>query len=147
MLNKRSEALLLLLSVGENKPLDPVRIMKSMFVFTMEAKDEWIPKQDRYDFVPYNYGPCSFELYDDLDELVSKGFIKTEQLPDRSWKYFALTAKGVEVAKSIASKSNAAEVKYLTRIREYVDGCSFNQLLTGIYKAYPQYAVNSVFKR
>src|SRR5438132_12224888 len=69
LIGKPEAALLLFLEDSEQR-LDPIRIMKGMFLFSMEAPEAWLGKYERFQFIPYSYGPYSKGLHDSLDQLV-----------------------------------------------------------------------------
>ena len=50
--------------------VDRIRLMKGMFLFQEEGD---APPELDYDFQPYDYGPFTREVYDDLEELKSSG--------------------------------------------------------------------------
>lgn len=131
---------------GSDKQLDPIRIMKGLFVFSMEAPEAWLPKEERHHFVPYSYGPYSQQVNSDLGQLGIKGYVQMTLVPGKSWSYYSLTSEGESVAERIAPAFNPAAIDYLRRLREFVVNLSFRQLLDTIYAKYPEYAVNSVFK-
>lgn len=145
-LNLRQKTLLVFLSRGELQELDPIRIMKGLFLFTMEAPDKWLSSDDRYKFVPFDYGPCSFQIYSDLDQLKEYGYIRSREMPGRSWNYYSLTSEGAKLAKDLASDMHPGIIGYLQALRDFVSSLPFRQLLAVIYRRYPKYAVNSVFK-
>lgn len=145
-LTPRQETLLVFLGADNNTKLDPVRIMKGLFIFAMEAPENWLPSAARYNFEPYNYGPYSPDIYYDLERLERQGYVETAEVPGRSWKHYSLTPDGVKLAQGGVSAINPKVANYLRVLREFVDGLSFRQLLTAVYDKYPDYAVNSVFK-
>ena len=67
---------------GDVLPIDPIRIMKGMFLFAME---EPVGPEERYKFVAYSYGQCSFKIYRELDGLEQDGYIHSSALPGRTW--------------------------------------------------------------
>lgn len=90
-----------------------------------------------YDFVPYQYGPFSFSIYQELDKLVSQSYVKT---PDE--KTVVLTALGDSVATVPPDVSRDIDA-INTRFRGY----STNRLVEYVYTQYPSYTVNSVRKQ
>lgn len=141
----RQQRLLVFLGAGETG-LDPIRIMKGLFLFEMKAPDDWQTPDTLYSFVPYNYGAFSPEVYRDLEYLSQLGFVQIEQAPNRSWNYYSLTKTGKDARGKIAQKIDRLAAEYLVSLRKFVDQVSFRQLLETIYREYPDYAVNSVFK-
>jgi hypothetical protein len=142
----KTQKTLLLFFLESEKKLDPIRIMKGLFIFTMEAPLRWMPPDDRYKFVPYSYGPYSREVDRDLNALTLRGYLQTSSAPGRSWSYYSLTQAGKEKAIEVSREFPPPAVTYLQQVREFVQRLSFRQLLDTIYKKYPKYAVNSVFK-
>lgn len=143
-LDPQQRVLLVFLN-GEGR-LDPIRIMKGMFLFAKETPEQWMPAEARYEFVPYNYGPCSFQIYSDLDFFVASGLVESTEVPGQSWGLYSVTSAGAKFAEHIAQAMDSRPRKYLSTIRDFVAGLSFNDLLTAVYRRYPDYAVNSVFK-
>jgi hypothetical protein len=129
----------------ENPGLDPVRIMKGLFIFSQEIKKEWLPPDSLYQFVPYNFGPCSFEIYQDLRALTARRYIITHQELGQNWHQYFLTAEGKKFAGTIKIRKEVEA--YLRTIKEFVLGISFATLLQAVYKEYPTYAENSIFKQ
>ncbi|MGO9343405.1 MAG: hypothetical protein ACLP6E_12940 [Acidimicrobiales bacterium] len=78
-----------LLGVEGPDALDPVRIQKGIFLLSERG-----PAQGVYQFRPYNWGPFSPALYGDLDLLCRLGYLKTEQVPGRTWKRYSVTLRG-----------------------------------------------------
>ncbi len=142
----RQKTLILFLAAGNEDKIDPIRIMKGLFLFAKKTPDDWLSTDARYEFVPYSYGPCSFQIYSDIDGLISRGLVSEEQIQDQSWKYYSVTDKGREIAQESRKEIHSDAVGFLERIREFVSSVSFRNLLAVIYREYPDYAVNSVFK-
>lgn len=65
MITKNERALLFLLS--QTKHLKRMQFVKLMFLASKE--------RSLYDFVPYQYGPFSFQLYQDLRHLEKEGYL------------------------------------------------------------------------
>lgn len=129
----------LLLAIGER--MEPIQIQKTMFKFVNEAE---VPTSEAYQFRPYNWGPCSFEIYDDLQSLRLDG--KVETIPTgRGWSTYRLTELGrreAEVARANADENLAQK---LAGIRQWVTSKSFGELLREVYRDYPTYATESIF--
>lgn len=130
----------LLLAVGAR--IDPIQLQKTLFKFAQETA---APKSQKYDFVPYNWGPCATQLYPDLAFLRSKGYVEFE--PNGDWNAYRLTATGQQLADQLRkTASDKHSVAQLDEIREWVTSRSFNQLLRDVYKEYPEFAERSLFK-
>ena len=135
----------LLQLIGDD-PIDPIRIQKGMFLF---AKTANAPRAQRYDFVPYNWGPCSFEIYEDLDDLLERGHIEEIRVPGASWNKYRRTDKGHSAASTVTRSKRPAIRRLstaLSRIRSDIQTKSFEQLLKSVYADYPDYASKSLFR-
>lgn len=144
-LSLRQKSLLAFLGADGGGALDPVRIMKGMFVFCQEAPAVWFPKNQRYRFKPYHYGPFAQDVYIDLEKLAQQELLQFEDVPGRSWQCYSLTPKG-ELALSTFEKHLGGDViTYLKNIREWMSALSFQQLLSSVYKKYPEFAKATIF--
>ena len=128
-------------------PLDPVRIQKGMFIFAKETPTSLWPAAERYDFRPYQYGPCSFDIYSDLDFLVENGLAVANQAPGKSWAYYQPTTMALPYANAYLQQMNKGLSDFLVAIKGFVVGADFDNLLRAVYAKYPEFAVNSVFKQ
>jgi uncharacterized protein YwgA len=132
---------------GAPEGLDPVRLQKGMFLFERETS---VPGAQKYDFRPYNYGPMSKQIYDDLDALVAGGLV--EQIPVRgqSWTLYRATPAGISRGSEILEQASTlypAAVQQLFETKASVASVSFEELLTDVYDRYPAMATKSVFRR
>jgi hypothetical protein len=143
----KSQAALLLFLLDSARTVDPLRLTKGIFIFTMEAPDSWLAKQERYQFIPYNYGPYSQSLRNDLDRLVEQRDVLASKVRDKNWDYYYLSKKGKKRAQEAANYLPTEAVTYLRKVRKYVLRVSVRKLLDTVYDRYPSYAVKNVFKR
>lgn len=124
----------------ENEPIEPIRIMKGLFLMRMESGEDI---GDFYEFTSYLYGPCSFEVYRDLRVLSAEG--QVDELPLLRWSYYRLTPIGVRRAREIWVTLTDDQVERLKQIKFLVTSKSFLELLDYVYEQYPEYTVKSVF--
>lgn len=144
-ISARQQRLLVFLGAGQDI-LDPIRIMKGMFIFEMKAPSAWVLDETKYNFVPYNYGPFSPQVYSDLETLHEMGYVSIQQAQNRSWNYYSLTDEGQEESEAVITQMDTRMVDYLKSLRGFVSAVSFRQLLESVYTEFPDFAVNSVFK-
>ncbi len=135
---------LLLLFDGAERPLDRVRIQKAMFLFAMRSKAD---DSEKYEFVPYNYGPFSFEIYPDLAHFERAGWIEDKNGRLASFPAYMLTLAGERRASELKMEAPTERLEFLRGIRSWVQERGFSRLLDDIYERYPEFAVNSVFRR
>lgn len=130
----------LLLAIGES--MSPIQIQKTLFKFTMESG---IPPDESYEFVPYNWGPCSFGIYDDLHVLREDGLI--EPVPSgRGWNLYRVTEAGRVETRTLRKQAEAAYTEELDKLRDWVTSRDFDTLLSDIYREYPDFAKESLYE-
>ena len=118
--------------------ISPIQIMKGMFLLGKEMN-----LQNFYEFKPYLYGPCSFEIYSDLSKLENKGLIDSIPTP-KGWNYYIITEKGKEIARELEKRLDKDLIEKILQIKEIVLSKGFLELLEFVYTKYPKYAVNSI---
>lgn len=124
------------------EPYTPVQTQK--LIFLVQNK---LPSiiEDGYDFQPYDYGPFDKEIYTELRKLKDEGFIIIND-QQRTWPLYSLSGEGVEKAGIIYNKldNNAKDV--IKKLSTFVRSLSFSQLVSAVYKAYPEMRENSIYK-
>jgi hypothetical protein len=120
--------------------------MKGLFVYQQEAPFAWRKTGADYEFVAYNYGPCSFQVYDDLATLQRAGLVETKRHPGYEWNYYGLSPAGRALAERIRERWDSRVIDYLARIKDAFSRMSFASLLHAVYSKYPDYARNSVLR-
>lgn len=142
-LDKKDWILLLLYSKGSQSINEPImgriKLMKELFVISQIIKPS-----NFYSFVPYLYGPCSFEVYEDLEILVRNGLVEVINEYKSGHGTYSLTEKGVEEAKKLFSDIDENKKKKIEEIKKELNNLSFIELLKKIYTQYPDYAKNSM---
>jgi uncharacterized protein YwgA len=147
-MDRRDWLMLFIAFEGAPRGLDPVRLQKGMFLFREEAPG--VPGRETYTFRPYNYGPMSKAIYDDLDTLVAQGLVKREPVEGQSWFRYKPTGKGITQGEKLlarVARTNLAAAKHLFGIKQSVASMTFGALLEDVYDRYPDFAANSIFRR
>ena len=140
----RQDWLLLALSKTPGGAMSPVQIQKSLFLFGQEVGGSISTKF--YSFEPYDYGPFDAAIYVDLRRMTNEGLVRGEWSPGQSRKSYPITRSGLKAALRLENGANARLTEFLGRIVVWVKGRSFSELLRSVYTAYPEFAVNSVFR-
>lgn len=140
----RQDWLLLALSKSPDGRMSPVQIQKALFLFGQEAGG--LIGTKFYSFKPYDYGPFDAAIYDDLRRMMNEGHVVEERTPGRSWKNYMITESGQDVALGFEKDGERRLTEFLGRIVDWVKARSFSDLLRSVYAAYPDFAVNSVFR-
>jgi uncharacterized protein len=143
--NARDRLLLFIALDGAPGGLDPVRIQKGMFLFAQETA---APAGEKYQFVPYSYGPMSSAIYRDLDTLVARELVTRQAVEGQPWTRYQVSEEGMARAKKMLSEEpSESAAERLHAIKREVTSKSFSTLLDDVYERYPEYAVNSIFRR
>jgi len=123
---------------GKTNVLSPIQIMKGMFLIKQELN-----VSNFYEFKPYLYGPCSLEVYEDIQRFVEENLILL--LPSiRGWKLYTISSKGMEKFKAISKTMDEEFLENMRRIKKIVMEKSFIELLKYVYEKYPEFAINSI---
>jgi len=142
-LTKRDWLILLLAYKGEHgSALDPVRIQKGIFLLSQEGV---IPEGERYEFEPYHYGPYSFELREDADNLVRQDLADKLAVSGYTWGRYRLTDEGIDYATQLIDAVGTETAKKVFAVKQMITGQSFARLLRDVYSRYPDFAQNSLF--
>lgn len=130
---------------ASDKPVDPIRIMKGLFIFTKLTEQKKLPRQPRqFKFAAMSFGPCSSDVYDALEELQSEGLVKEEPVPGETWTRHVITKAGAAAVAKITKRESGKVLDFLRNLRKWCDKQSFSSLLKAVYRRWPKYARNSV---
>lgn len=141
---------LLLFAAYEGAPdgLDPIRFQKGLFLFAQRAH---VPERSKYVFKPYDYGPMSPSIYRDLDRLVDEGLLERVSVPGKQWSRYKPSRvtfhEGQKLLKQAEDEKLLEAARELFEIKKDVSRMGFNELLERVYDDYPEFAVNSIFRR
>jgi len=97
-----------------------------------------------FGFIPYNYGPFDKAVYETLEELATEGLVTT--VPQNNWTAYGLTEAGQKEGDQILASLAPSVQKYIRDLSAWVRGLTFAQLVSAIYKAYPNMRANSIFQ-
>jgi len=140
---KKEDWIPIVLTKAHPDGLTPVQLQKSLFLL-QKAFPSLL--KAFYNFQPHNYGPFDVAIYEDANDLESKQLIKKVQIENRSWAKYCITQSGQQKGEELLKKVDKKVVDYLTKLINWIHELSFQELITSIYKKYPKYKVNSVFR-
>jgi uncharacterized protein YwgA len=120
----------------------PVQVQKLLFLIDREIPE--LVGGPFYDFQPYYYGPFDASLYDELSGLASEGYV--EVFPEQTWLSYRLTEAGQKTGEELLNSLSPKAQEFIKTISAFVRSLSFPQLVSAIYKTYPEMKANSVFK-
>jgi hypothetical protein len=142
-----SEDLVLILLGSCNKPISgAILFMKEAFLlFEQKLKESSVPVFSP-NFIPYHYGPYSFDIDEAWSDLEQLGLIKIEGRRSTSKEIFSLTEEGKEEAQKILESLPENLRKELPSWRQGLDQFGNDGILLDVYKNYPQYTDRSKIK-
>ena len=143
-MTKRDWALLVM-AAPRQRPLEPVQLQKILFILSQLRPDQ-LKVDAFYDFIPYDYGPFCRDIYSDAEALEGEGLVTIDRSVPRPSRTFSVTPAGAERAASLRLQLDKTVLEYLDKLTGWVTALSFNQLVSWIYKNFPEMKENSVFK-
>ncbi len=144
-LSKRQCILISLIGCGGsikdiNEPISgSIKLMKEAFLLKMEITDQF-----QYNFVPYDFGPCSFEIYEDLNSLIRGGIIKEEK--NNNFSIYSVASSYEEVVKKLINNLDQKTKETILRIKKDFNRLTYYALIAHIYHKYPGFTKASKFR-
>lgn len=138
----KKEIVLAALAPAKTSKHSPVQVQKLLFLIDRNLAS--VLGGPFFSFEPYHYGPFDKGVYETLEELASEGLV--EICFDRHWKSYRLTEAGEAKASEIFESLPCNAKDYISKVSAFVRRSSFSQLVSSIYKAYPEMRKNSVFQ-
>lgn len=136
----RDQVVLAALTPAGGAAHTPVQVQKLMFLL-----DRRLPEMSgHFHFTPYHYGPFDQNVYHALDALANQGLV--EIVSTGKWRNYRLTAEGQALGQAVVDGLSQRAASYLSELSRFVRHLSFSQLVSAIYKAYPEMRANSVFQ-
>jgi uncharacterized protein YwgA len=144
---------LALMYVNDGEPIEGrTRLQKMVFLMQkeLEQRDQSGAIGLEYDFIPYDYGPFSKKLYDDLDAMIEQEFVEDAEEPLQSGKVkyiYEIEDDGEDLVDSEKKTwSNAIAIFQLAQeVKEEYNFMLLSELIEYVYSEYPEYAEKSVY--
>lgn len=140
-MNRKEITLAVMASAG-TATFSPVQIQKLLFLVDENIGSQIGGKQ--FSFVPYDYGPFDVDVYRELEALETEGAVAIGS--NGRWKSYALTEDGVSRGKEVLNTLSPPIAEYLSQLVNWVRSLRFSELVSQVYKMYPEMKANSVFK-
>ena len=143
-MRKSEEMILAAMAPANGSPFTPVQIQKLMFLIDEELSVGLGGKI--FDFKPYNYGPFDKNVYGWLEVLVDSGNVELVPILGQRWSSFRTTEEGQTAGKKALDQLDSWVKEAIETYSNWVRILSFTQLISAIYKKYPDMRANSVFQ-
>ena len=125
-----------------------IQIQKLFFLYDQKIRKE-VGKAPYFDFKPYDYGPFDKTVFEDIEDLESKGLaeITSVQAPYQSRrKLYTLSYRGFNQGKKILEGMPVSERNQIRGVmRKLLEHRNFGELVVSIYEEYPHMRANSRF--
>lgn len=131
------------MSPARTGSFSPVQVQKLFFLLDENVAVQ--TKGPHFDFEPYDYGPFDKDVYLELEKLHLNGLVEILRPRGHGSRVYKLTDKGFETGKRDFEKLPEDVRRYIREAVSFVQDLSFAELVSAIYKAYPEMRVNSVF--
>ncbi len=148
-----------------NEPIaGTTKLEKFMFLLSRESQLKNAIKD--YDFAPDNFGPCSHELFDDIEMLKDAKFIEEKETnvmspldegdsnacqsaeidsveyPQRL-RIFSLTTKGIKIGEILFNSMTPIDQQKIISLKQAYNKKPVSQIVRDVYKKYPEMIVES----
>lgn len=135
---------------AERKWLDPIRIMKGLFLAQMEQDESEAGRvplvNPPYQFIPYSYGPFCPSVYGELESLALNDEVEFQQIPGKDYRIWGLTDKGEQDAQELVASMGEDFRKRIEHARIIVCNKTFDDLIRYVYSRYPDYASKTIYR-
>lgn len=132
------------LSAAKGAPYTPVQVQKLMFLIDRNVSAHI--NGPYFNFQPYDYGPFDQSVYRELEALAGSNHVLINDEPGRRLRTYSLTAEGQMIGEEQLRLLDEKVSTYINELSQFVRRLSFAQLVSAVYKAFPEMKVNSVFR-
>ena len=141
---ERDQFILASMALAGDEPLSPIQVQK--FFFLLDRNLNEAAGGPFFNFRPYDYGPFDREVYEELESLSEKDLVRVIEGGWGRTRRYALTPKGVEASERLKEELPPHVRQYISDLGGWMSSLSFEQLISFIYKKYPEMKENSVFR-
>jgi DNA-binding PadR family transcriptional regulator len=137
------DIILATLAASPKAGMGPVQIQKSLFLI-----DRRIPKLiggPFFSFRAYHYGPFDAAIYRLLEDLESEGTIRIDREANLRRNSYVLTPEGLARGRNSLATMTPPAAAFVEKVAHFVTTLSFSELVSSIYREYPDMKANSVF--
>jgi len=140
-MNRQEIVLAALSANGGIASYEPVHVQKLLFLIDREISAD--VDGPHFNFQPYDYGPFDSAVYQELERLERAGLVR---IAEGYYRSYGLTDEGRRVGNELFNILPERARTYITDVAQWVRSVSFSQLISAIYKRYPEMKSASVFR-
>jgi len=127
---------------GRGATFPPAQVQKLFFLIDKEIPDA--VGGPHFEFAPYDYGPFDRSVYDTLDELEAGGKVFISDAG--KYRQYGLTDSGWVCGQALLAAIKPEARKFIEDAACWVNKLNFAQLVSAIYKRYPEMKERSIFQ-
>jgi hypothetical protein len=141
---KTSDYVLAVLAADADAHFSPVQLQKLFFL--LERKVGSRVGGPHFTFRPYNYGPFDAQVYEEVERLEGVGLANIAR-PHFGPREFALNDRGKAAGLKVLIDHglSGAMCEYFANVSKYVRSMSFQQLVSSVYREFPEMKARSIF--
>ena len=140
---ERRELVLAAMTPAMTGPFTPVQVQKLFFLLDERAKKGI--GGPHFKFKPHHYGPFDKAVYEELEGLAEDGLVEVVEVGRAGLKTYRLTKMGYENGQGVLLELDTSVREYVDEVVSFVRARSFSELVSAIYREYPEMRQNSVF--
>lgn len=140
----RKDLILAALAASNGAEHSPVQVQKLLFL--LDKRHAAKIEGPKFDFKPYDYGPFDSSVYRELEYAATAREAEIDINADLRRRKYRLTPQGQQSGEQVLKSLGDGEADYVRRLSSFVRSLSFSQLVSAVYKAYPEMKENSIFK-
>ena len=140
----RTQYVLASMSVAGQSQFSPVQVQKLFFLLDQNVSSNI--GGPFFKFEAYDYGPFDKEVYHEIELLQCEGMIEIVGMSWNRGRAYKITDSGLRQGNDYLGVLPARVKSYIEDLVQWVLRQSFSQLVSFIYREYPDMKVNSVFR-
>jgi uncharacterized protein YwgA len=144
MITDRQKLMLSALATAERGALSPVQVQKLFFL--IDKKLSGSLGGQLFKFEPYDYGPFDANVYVELEALKQQGLVEIDGSSAQPQRRYSLTEEGQAIGAELLGQQDQQVRESFKLLCDFVRKLGFRELVSAIYKSYPDMKVNSVFR-
>ncbi len=145
--NVSNEKVILICLIGSggsskdiNEPIEgSLKLMKEAFLLKKELGEQF-----RYNFIPYDFGPCSFQIYEDLNNLIKEGIIKEER--NNNFSVYSIADSYEKIVASFIVSLDPKIRNSIMNVKKEFNRLSYYSIIAYVYEKYPNWTRASKFR-
>lgn len=141
---ERSDFVLAVLATAQGSELTPVQLQKLFFILDRRCAER--AGGPFFEFAPYDYGPFDATVYREVEALERRGLASITVPAGFSMKTYKLTPEGQRVGAALLEALDESIRNFASAVSSAVRSMSFSDLVSAVYREFPEMKANSIFR-